>query len=140
MPDNRGARKYAHTPNSTPTRTYHAPNSPNRIAGVRYGNTIRSERTSNGVLRTPPAIAFDYSVLTQASDDGCDTAEVFITDTRTLYTVPIADFWQRGKIQTRFGEQVVLSLKYWTVNGQPPEAEQEAQPAVAQLGLFGEVR
>ncbi len=137
MHDNRDARKYAHTQKSTPVRTYCAPNSPHRIAGVRYGNTIRSERTSSGILRTPPAIAFDYSVLTEASGDGCDTAQVFITDTHTLYTVSIADFWRRGKIQTRVGKQVVLSLKYWTVNGQAPKPEQEAQPEVAQLGLFG---
>jgi len=129
--------KYAHTQNSAPTRTYSPPNSPNRIAGVRYGNTIRSERTSSGILRTPPAIAFDFDVLNQATADGCDTAQVFITDTHTLYTVSIADFRRCGKIQTRVGKQVVLSLKYWTVNGQAPKPEQEAQPEVAQLGLFG---
>lgn len=135
LPRPTGAGKSPRTQKSAPMRTYSAPNAPHRISGVRYGNTIRSERSPSGILRTPPAIAFDYDVLNQATADGCDTAEVFISATDTTYTVSIADFWKYGRIQTRFGKQVVLSLKYWTINGQAPKPQ--AQPEAPQLGLFG---
>lgn len=123
--------------NATPRKTYHAPNAQHRVAAVRYGNTIRSERSSSGILRTPPAIAFDFEVLNQATGDGCDTVVVHITDTHTTYTVSLSDFWKYGRIQTRFGRQAVLSLRYWTVNGQSPKPQPERQSEPAQLALFG---
>ncbi|MCB9150730.1 MAG: hypothetical protein H6641_18405 [Caldilineaceae bacterium] len=118
-----------------PAKIYRPPNKPNVVAGFQYADRLRSERGASGILRNPPAIAFDRDVIAQADANGVNVLEVFVSDTTTTYQTTLTNLYQHGRIQTRFGPQWVLSLKYWSVNGQTPEPESTPEPE--QLSLFG---
>jgi hypothetical protein len=108
----------------------------------------RSERGASGILRNPPAIAWDAGVIDQLTRDDVDDLEVFVRDTGTTYRAELATMRMNCRYQNRYGLQTVLSLKYWrtstsSVDGQParpplPPAATAPQPAVAQLNLLGE--
>lgn len=136
----------AHSPR-TPVRTYHPQNAPHITAFVLYlqsdGSTVaRSEGSIKRILRTPPAIASDAGVIADLERDHVDIIEVHIKDTNTTYTTTPEIMRKYGQIQRRFGVQLILSLKFWGINGQEPaafkqaKAEVQQQPEAQQASLF----
>lgn len=116
-----------------PQKIYRPPNNPKVISGIQYESILRSEASEKRILRNPPAIAWDRDVIALADRNGVEILEVYIRDTQTTYRTTLTNLYNNGRIQTRFGAQWVLSLKYWAVDGQPrsaPEAEAK------QLNLF----
>ncbi|MCB0082252.1 MAG: hypothetical protein KDE47_15025, partial [Caldilineaceae bacterium] len=88
-----------------------------------------------GILHTPPAIAWDAGVIDRLEKDGVQHIETHIKDTQATYTTTIESMRQHGRFANRFGLQLILSLKYWAMNGQA--TEQEIAPQPEQLSLFG---
>lgn len=119
---------------------YYAHNS-KCVAGIRYGNLLRSVRGKQGILKRAGAIAWNAGVIERAAADGVARLEVQIRDGAT-YTTSIHNLLQNGQIQYRDGRQLVLSLRYWSIDGRAPGASelathrQDEAPA-AQLPLFG---
>lgn len=101
------------------------------VAGIRYGALLRSVRGKAGILRRAGAIAWNAGVIERAAADGITQLEVQIRGGAT-YTTSLQTLLQNGQIQYRDGRQWVLSLRYWSIDGQSDEAEQPA----AQLTLF----
>ncbi|MEZ4864146.1 MAG: hypothetical protein R3C14_22730 [Caldilineaceae bacterium] len=117
-------------------RAYYAHNSRN-VAGLRFGDTLRSVRGRDGILRSANAIAWDAGVIERAAADGVTQLEVSIRDGST-YKSTIDNLLEHGRMQYRFGRQWVMSLRFYSIDGRQPEAETSG-PVVAQLSLFGEV-
>lgn len=110
----------------------------NRTAGVRFGDVLRSTRTTSGIYHQSRSIAWSEAVLQRAAREGIKTLEVVITaasGTVTTYRCTLAAMLQRG---TLTGSQRALTLDAWSVNGRQP-AETKQQPAPAQRELFAEV-
>lgn len=114
---------------------YYAHNS-RCVAGIRYGDLLRSVRGKQGILKRAGAIAWNAGVIERAAADGVTRLEVSIRDGAT-YTTSIDNLLQNGQIQYRDGRQWVLSLRYWSVNGAEPEAKPGGPALPAQLPLFG---
>lgn len=112
----------------------------NRIAGVRFGDCLRSTRTSSGVYHQTRSIAWSEAVLQRAAAEGVRWLEVVITAKTgavTTYRCTLAAMLQRG---TLTGAQRALPLDAWTTSRpttQPAETPKQ-QPA-AQPALFAEV-
>lgn len=106
------------------------------VAGIRYGDLLRSVRGKQGILKRAGAIAFSAAVVERAAADGVTRLEVSIRDGAT-YTTTIDTLLTHGQIQYRDGRQWVLSLRYWSVNGAEPEAKPGGPALPAQLPLFG---
>lgn len=105
-----------------------------RVAGVRFGDTLRSTRSTSGVLHQSRSIAWSEAVLQRAAAEGIRQLEVVITaasGTVTTYRCTLAAMLQRG---TLTGSQRALPLDAWTVNRRPPA--ETKQPAPAQPQLF----
>lgn len=117
-------------------KAYYAHNS-RCVAGLRFGDTLRSIRSKAGILRRAGAIAWNAGVIERAAADGVTRLEVEIRGGAT-YTTPVHTLLQNGQIQYRDGRQWVLSLRYWSIDGQAPAAQRD-EPA-AQLPLFEETK
>lgn len=123
----------------TPLKSYR-PDNARVIACITYhdphvGIVARSERGLAGILRTPPAIAWDAGVIAQLERDGVQHVETYIKDTQATYTTTIESMRQHGRYANRCGLQLILSLKYWSFDGQALEQDSPLQPE--QLSLFG---
>lgn len=113
-----------------------------RTAGLRFGDTLRSLRSTSGIFYHDNVIAWAEHVLQAARADGILELEVVITNGAT-YRVDLATMLERGELrQTPAGTQRALPLNCWTVTGgkaKPasfgPESEKPAQ--TVQLSLFG---
>ena len=95
---------------------------------------------SKHLLRSPRAIAFDRSTLTDAERAGAVWVEVADSETRTVYRASIGDVWAHGfAVHRGYGDQVALALTRWAVNGRPVATVFENNQAVkaAQPSLFG---
>lgn len=106
-----------------PLRTYHPENAPNITACVTYsdpslGIVARSIRSSLGIMRASTAIHFDAGVFDRLVADGVAWLECYIKDTGITYCTPIDTMLEHGQVQQRYGLQWVLSLKYWSTDGQ----------------------
>ena len=134
----RQKRTHVKSPKPKP-KAYYAHNSRN-VAGIRFGDTLRSIRGKDGILRRAHAIAWDAGVIDRAHADGITRLMVQIEGGST-YTTTIETLFANGQLQhTPAGRQRVLSLRYWSVDGQAPPASRaqlapETQPA-AQMNLF----
>lgn len=117
-------------------RAYFAHNSRN-VAGIRFGDTLRSIRNKDGILRSANAIAWDAGVVERAHADGITCLEVVIRNGST-YRTTIKTLLEHGSLQYRFGRQWVMSLRFYSVDGTEP-ADERIGPQVGQLTLFGEV-
>lgn len=117
----------------------------NRTAGVRFGDTLRSTRSTSGVHYQTRSILWSESVLQRAAAEGIRTLEVVITaasGTVTTYRAPLAAMLERGTLN---GAQRSLPIDAWQVSRRPTQPAEtpkqptnNAQPA-AQPGLFAEV-
>lgn len=122
---------------------YYAHNSRN-VAGVRYGDTLRSDRSRAGILKRAGAIAWDAGVIERAVADGITRLMVKINGGST-YTTTIATLFAHGQISHgQAGRQWVLSLSSWSIDGgvrqaHPPAPEPVEGAPAAQLTLFDEV-
>lgn len=106
-----------------PLRTYKPDNAPHVTACITYSDPVlgivaHSVRSSLGVMRASTAIHWDAGVFDRLVADGCQWLECHIKDSDTTYRAPIDTMIKHGQLQQRFGLQRVLSLKYWTVDGQ----------------------
>ncbi len=139
-----GGNVYRQASTRTPVRSIHPANAPHVTAFIILlesdGNTVaRSEGSIKRILRTPPSIAVDAGVLADLTRNEVDAIEVYIKDTKNTYTTTPENMHTYGQVQRRFGVQVILSLKYWGVNGDEPEAlkpRPQLEPAAKQAALF----
>lgn len=100
---------------------FYAHNSRN-VAGIRFGDTLRSIRGKAGILRSANALAWDAGVIERAHASGITHLEVVIHGGPT-YRTSVENLLERGSLQHRYGLQRVLSLNYWTVDGREPDAD-----------------
>jgi hypothetical protein len=117
-----------------------------RVAGVRFGDTLRSTRSTSGIQQQSKEILFSEAILTQARRDGITQLEVIISDRfqrETVYRVAMAEMLGRGTLrETPAGTQRGLSLDAWqtsrrgAVTPSTPTASTEPAP---QMTLFAEV-
>lgn len=124
------------TTKRTPIRTYHPANAPQVTACVTFhdhklGIVAHSVRSHLGVMAASTAIHWDAGVFNQLIADGCQWLECRIKDTGHTYRASVASMLEHGQQQQRFGLQWVLSLRYWSVDGEPAEAERQQPTAVA---------
>ena len=127
----------------TPLRTYKPVNAPHITACVTYsdpdlGIVALSIRSSLGVMRASTAIHFDAGVFDRLVADGCQWLECHVKDANMTYRAHVDTMLNHGQLQQRYGLQRVLSLRYWTVEGQEPGAER-SRLEVGQLSLLAEV-
>lgn len=106
-----------------------------RIAGIRFGDVLRSTRTAAGIHYATNAILWSESVLRAAQAAGdIATLEVITTDKRgrsRTYRTPLAVMMTRGTLrQTAAGTQRGLPLGEWETDADPEPAPNP------QLGLF----
>lgn len=116
-----------------------------RVAGMRFGDTLRSTRSTSGIHYATKSILWSEAVLRQAQADGIKHLEVIITDAAGCsrsYHAPLAVMLARGTLaETPAGLQRGLTLDAWQTSRSPmtpSTASTEPTPA-SQLGLFAEV-
>lgn len=122
----------------TPIRSYRPVNA-NVTACVTYhdpvlGIVAHSIRSTLGVMRASTAIHFDAGVFDRLVADGVTWLECCIRDTNTTYRTHIDTMRQHGQLQRRFGLQRVLHLKYWSIDGDEPEAFKHPTAATKRMG------
>lgn len=108
------------------SNTYFSPHSRN-VAGIQFGDLLRSIGGPQRILKSANAIAWDASVIERAISNDVTRLEVVIRGGAT-YGATIDTLLKHGQIQQREGRQWVLSLRYWSINGAPPTAHQPQQP------------
>lgn len=116
-----------------------------RVAGVRFGDTLRSTRSTSGIHYQTRSILWSEAILRQAQQDGITELEVIVTDAAgrsRSYRAPLAVMLARGTLaETPAGLQRSLTLDAWQTSRSPmtpSPASTEPTPA-PQLGLFAEV-
>jgi hypothetical protein len=68
-----------------------------RVVGEIRGDVFRKVvSASKHFLHTPPAIANDLDVLTQARDAGARVVEIFDRESGRTYRASIARIWEKG--------------------------------------------
>lgn len=117
-----------------------------RVAGVRFGDTLRSTRSTSGIQQQSKEILFSEAILSQARQDGITQLEVIISDRfkrETVYRVALAEMLARGTVrETPAGTQRGLSLDDWqtsrraAVTPSTPATSTEPTPAPHQISLF----
>lgn len=113
------------------------------IGRVENGVFHKTITGSKHLLRTPRAVAFDRSTLTDAEAAGATTARIYDRETGIAYTATLDRIRAEGFPVTRgYGNQWALALDHWSANGQRPPADVKAAQTNAevkelQLGLFG---
>jgi len=124
--------------NDPPTARIFRDGNSNRVAGIRFGDTLRSVRTTSGIHYASNSILWAEPVLLQAQRSGIKTLEVVIPDRRggtRTFRAPLAAMLAHGELQyTSAGVQRGLKLHAWEVDGIQPKPE----PECAQLDLFSE--
>lgn len=131
MPYSENARTSARTQNSTPL---YVPGQPKPVA---FGDIARRLLFKNfdsekHMVQTPRAIAFDVAVMERATELGL--LNIRCTDTRTgnVYATTLDVFRQKGRpLRRGYGNQWMLTVEYWSINSQQPEAERKAEVQAA---------
>lgn len=101
------------------------------VAGI-TGATLHKVIRDGHILRRPPAIAFDASIIAQAERSGVRVVEVLNADNERRYSVTLADFQRYGfRFNRGYGDQIALELRFWAIDGQPPQAISQAKIAVS---------
>lgn len=94
------------------------------------GLTLTKHARREHMLRTPPAWAWDTSII-----DAADAAGATITEIECdglIYRATIADFKRYSfPVNRGYGDQRGLALTYWQIR------RKGEAPAAVQLGLFG---
>lgn len=98
-----------------------------RIVATVTGDTLeKSIVGSKHILRRPPAIAFDVSVLNDARKLGAKNVIVLDRETGDVYRTEMDDIFFRGiKLNRGFGEQLALTLNQWKLSkaGEHPQED-----------------
>lgn len=137
------------TPRSqrTPIRTFKPANA-DVVACMTYsdpelGIVALSIRSTLGIMRASTGIHWDAGVFDNLVASGCQWLECRIKDTNTTYRTSVDTMREHGQLQRRYGWQRVLHLKYWSVDGDEPEAfkpqgvgDCHSQPEATQPSLF----
>jgi len=101
-----------------------------RIVGELCGDVLSKHARREHMLRTPPAWAWDTSII-----DAADAAGATITEIECdglIYRATIADFKRYSfPVNRGYGDQRGLALTYWQIR------RKGEAPAAVQLGLFG---
>jgi hypothetical protein len=104
------------------------------------GGVLRKKVLPHHILRSPPAIAFDDAVLTEAGNVGFNFIEVVETTSGTVYTASREMFEaHKVPILRGYGKQSALPLEWWSVNGEIPKGvlrEYNLRQAQSQLELI----
>ena len=126
--------------NTRPIECFHPKNAPHINAACLYHYSRPPHRyisvsDRNRLLDKPPAIAWDHVVISAIERTGCTLLAVRLKTTGVTYFSTLENLYRNGRYQNRFGLQLVMTLKYWTV--ELPEVEQPRAPEPEQLTLFG---
>ena len=101
------------------------------VAGI-SGDCLHKVIRDQHVLRRPPAIAFDAAIIAEAARRGVRTVSVLNADSGRSYAVTLADFQRYGiRFNRGWGDQLALELKYWAIDGAPPQALRQAEIAAS---------
>ncbi len=101
------------------------------VAGI-TGATLHKVIHDAHILRKPPAIAFDASIIAQAERQGVQVVSVLNTDSERRYSVTLADFQRYGfRFNRGWGDQIALELRFWSIDGQAPQAMRQAEQIAA---------
>lgn len=102
-----------------------------RIVGELAGDVLRKSAKREHMLRTPPAWAWDTSILDAAESAGARWTEIECDG--LIYRATLADFKRYGfPINRGYGAQRGLALEYWHVR------RKGEAPAAVQLTLWGD--
>lgn len=128
--------------NTRPDKTYLTPDG--KYAGAKYGNRLFKAARESAIYRSigGGSFAWDCAVYDQAKRDGCTVAVVKRIATGETYVTDFATIDRYGipRNHAGYGAQIVLPFRFWRINGQPSEAEKDAERIAAnnsQLSLFG---
>jgi hypothetical protein len=105
-----------------------------RIVGELRGDVLGKHAKREHMLRTPPAWAWDCSILDAAENAGARFTEIEC-DNGLIYRATLSDFRRYGfPVNRGYGAQRGLALTYWQIRrkGEPP--------AAVQMSLFGGAR
>lgn len=121
-------------------RIYRPTNRPQTIACLTFKDPIlgvvaRSERSQSGMLKTPPAIAWDAGVIDQLSKHNVSWLEVLIVDLSQLYTCPLQRFLTHAWLRNG---QLILRLEHWDdcSRSTTVHVDSEQKPGLQQMNLF----
>lgn len=105
-----------------------------KVVGKVRGDTFyKTVRGSIHFLRSPRAIAFDVSTLTQAEQAKATWVQVHDIETHIIYRAPLAHILKVGiKVNRGYGPQIALVMEAWITT-------RPGDPIAAQLSLFGNV-
>lgn len=104
-----------------------------RVAGVfdKGSGTFTKRLRPEHLLKHPPGIANDVSVLRQLAALNCETMRVVLVETGEVLKAQFSAFAEHGEYLNRnHGPQVVLRRSYWR-----NAAEDAAQPALFSEGF-----
>lgn len=128
--------------NTQPDKTYLT--SDGKYAGAKYGIKFYKTAQKNHIYNKigGGGFAVDRGVYDQARRDGCTMAVVKRMDTGDTYTASfeVIDHYGVPRNHAGWGAQIVLPFRFWRINGQPSEAEKDAERIAAnnsQMSLFG---
>lgn len=111
-----------------------------------YTKILYKQVAEKHMLLRPRAIAFDVSVLHAAEKHGAVYIRVTHAETGRVMTCTVETFRELGfAVRRGFGNQWALALDAWSVDGQQPERDRQAEVQAAkaataemqQLDMFG---
>ena len=107
-----------------------------RVQGNVFYKTIRN----NHMLKNPPAIASNITVLQDAIEAGAELAIIKNTESKTTYKASMDTILSKGvKMNRGHGEQLFLILKYWDTKGKD-KLVKDTKPEPVQYAMFGGAR
>jgi hypothetical protein len=104
------------------------------VGQVIDGVFVKDVSRQKHFLHTPEAIAYTLDTLHAAERAGAEYCDVLDTDTGTHYRASIAMIWDKGrKFNYGWGEQIMLTLPYWTQTTDPEYSSNTDMPEVKPL-------
>jgi len=84
------------------------------IYKIKNNNLFKKFNGSEHTLTTPPGLAVDYKIMTEAQDKGCKYVQLYDRETEFFYTAKIEVFLSKGfRFNRGYGEQIALTLSNW---------------------------